>query len=141
MEANLPEEADYPDRWTLIRDVAVLQVKLLVDGLRDLVLVPASLFAGIISLASGSKERPSPHFYRLISMGKQSEIWINLFKAYEHAPPEVKREHSFAVADMDEFVDKFESFVVDEYQRGGVTRAAKERIDKALNSIHRADKE
>jgi len=141
MEANLPEDADYPDRWTLIRDVAVLQVKLLVDGFRDLVLVPASLIAGIISIASGSKDRPGPHFYQLISIGKQSEIWINLFKAYEHAPPEVKREHSFEVANMDEFVDKFESFVVDEYQRGGVTKAAKERIDKALNSIHRGKQE
>ena len=31
-------------RWTLVRDVAVFQVKLLVDGLRDLMLVPASLW-------------------------------------------------------------------------------------------------
>jgi len=49
----------------------------------------------------------------------------------------VKQEHSFGAANMDELVDKFESFVVDEYQRGGVTKQAKERIDKALNSIQR----
>ena len=36
------------DRWTLIRDVAVLQVKLIVDGLRDFILVPISLVAGLI---------------------------------------------------------------------------------------------
>jgi hypothetical protein len=42
---------------------------------------------------------------------------------------------------MDEIVDKFESFVVDEYQRGGVTRQAKERIDKALNAIQRGERE
>jgi len=141
MDSNLPEHNDHPDRWTLLRDVAVLQVKLLVDGFRDLVLVPASLVAGIISLVKGTKDRPGPQFYQLIGVGKQSEIWINLFKAYEHAPAEVKQEYSFGVANMDELVDKFESFVVDEYQRGGVTKQAKERIDKALNSIQRDKQE
>lgn len=141
MEPNLPENSDHPDRWTLLRDLAVLQVKLLVDGFRDLVLVPASLIAGIISLVKGTKDRPGPQFYQLIGVGKQSEVWINLFKAYEHAPPEVKQEYSFGVANMDEIVDKFESFVVDEYQRGGVTKQAKERIDKALNAIQRGERE
>jgi hypothetical protein len=141
MEPNLPENSDHPDRWTLLRDLAVLQVKLLVDGFRDLVLVPASLIAGIISLVKGTRDRPGPQFYQLIGVGKQSEVWINLFKAYEHSPPEVKQEYSFGVANMDEIVDKFESFVVDEYQRGGVTRQAKERIDKALNAIQRGERE
>ena len=137
MDSKPPEHRDHPDRWTLLRDLAVLQVKLLVDGFRDLVLVPASLIAGIISLVKGTKDHPGPQFYQLIGVGKQSEVWINLFKAYEHAPVEVKQEYTFGAANMDELVDKFESFVVDEYQRGGVTKQAKERIDKALNSIQR----
>ena len=138
MNADLPEQANGPNRWTLIRDIAVLQVKLIVDGFRDLVLVPASLVAGILSLLSGSTDRPGPQFYQLISFGKQSELWINLFKAYENAPPEVREQRSFGATNMDELVDKIESFVVDEYQRGGVTRQAKERIDQALNAIHRS---
>ena len=135
-----PEHPDHPGpaRWTLIRDIAVLQVKLVVDGFRDLVLVPASLVAGIWSLASGDKDRPGPQFYQLIGLGKRSEVWINLFKAYENAPPEVREEHTFGAANMDELVDKFESFVVDEYQRGGVTKQAKDRIDQALNAIQRS---
>lgn len=141
MDAKLPEHSDYPDRWTLLRDLAVLQAKLLVDGLRDLVLVPASMIAGVVSLVKGTKDRPGPQFYQLIGLGKQSEVWINLFKAYEHAPADVKQEYSFGAADMDELVDKFESFVVDEYQRGGVTRQAKDRIDKALNAIQRGKEE
>lgn len=138
MKADLLEQANGPDRWTLIRDVAVLQVKLIVDGFRDLILVPASLIAGVLSLLSGSADRPGPQFYQLISFGKRSELWINLFKAYENAPPEVRDERAFGAANMDELVDKFESFVVDEYQRGGVTKQAKERIDQALNAIHRS---
>ena len=138
MTDELPENQHGPDRWTLIRDIAVLQVKLIVDGLRDLVLVPASLVAGIWSLRGGPVDRPGPQFYQLIGLGKQSELWINLFKAYENAPPELRKEHGFGVANMDELVDKFESFVVDEYQRGGVTKQAKDRIDQALNAIQRS---
>jgi hypothetical protein len=141
MDSRLPDHRDYPDRWTLLRDLAVLQVKLLVDGFRDLVLVPASLIAGIVSLVKGTKDRPGPQFYQLIGVGKQSEIWINLFKAYEHAPAEVKQEYPFGIANIDELVEKVESFVVDEYRRGGVTRQAKDRIDKALNAIQRGKEE
>ena len=74
----------------------------------------------------------------MICLGKESEVWIDLFKAYENAPPEVKREHEFGVANMDELVNKVESFIVDEYKRGGVTAQAKERIDQALNAIQRS---
>lgn len=138
MEPTPEAKGDYPDRWTLIRDLFVFQAKLLVDGLRDLLLVPASLVAGIWSLVSGENDRPGPQFYKLVSLGKQSELWIDLFKAYENAPEEVRREHEFAVKNMDELVDRFESFVVDEYERGGVTAQAKERIDKALDAIQRS---
>ena len=138
MDPNLDAKSDYPDRWTLIRDLFVFQAKLFVDGLRDLLLVPASLVAGIWSLVSGDKGRPGPQFYQLISLGKQSELWIDLFKAYEHAPEDVRGEHEFAASNLDELVDRLESFVVDEYERGGVTAQAKERIDKALDAIQRS---
>ena len=137
MEEKSQEDEQYPDRWTLIRDIAVLQVKLIIDGFRDLVLVPASLVAGIASIVTGTRDRPGPQFYQLIGIGKQSERWIDLFKSYENAPTEVKQEYSFGVANMDELVDRVESFVVDEYQRGGITKQAKDRIDQALNAIQR----
>jgi hypothetical protein len=138
MDPNPDVQSNYPDRWTLMRDLFVFQAKLFVDGLRDLLLVPASLLAGIWSLVSGDKGRPGPQFYQLIRVGKQSELWIDLFKAYEHAPEDVRREHEFAVSNLDELVDRLESFVVDEYERGGVTAQAKERIDKALDAIQRS---
>ena len=136
-EANSPETPEAPGRWTLIRDLAVLQVKLVVDGFRDLVLVPASLVAGIISLASGGTGGPGPQFYRLLSVGRQSEHWINLFGALENAPQELRDPRPFANADMDEILGRLETFVVDEHRRGGITAQAKERIDKALNALQR----
>jgi hypothetical protein len=115
----------------------VLQVKLLIDGARDLILVPASLIAGIISLAKTEDGKPGSEFYELVSVGKQSERWINLFGAMRNAPPEVQEENRFGDADIDELISKVEGFVVDEYQRGGVTAQAKTRLDKVLEAMRR----
>lgn len=137
MNRNIPEMPSGPDRWTLIRDAAVLQVKLVVDGLRDLVLVPASLIAAIVSLVSSNNGRPGPQFYRLLAMGKRSERWINLFGAYRHSPEDSDADGIFSEDSIDDIVNRMESFVVDEYKRGGVTAQAKERIDKALSNLQR----
>lgn len=135
---DLPEKNDdSPDRWTLIRDIAVLQVKLVVDGLRDLILVPASLIVGIVSLLSGADGRPGEQFYRLLAMGKQSERWINLFGALQNAPADLEHGEQLPDAGMDELVKRFETFVVDEHRRGGITAQAKTRLDKAIDAIGR----
>lgn len=123
--------------WVLIRDVAALQVKLVIDGLRDFILVPASLIAGVVSLSRIEDGKPGPEFYRVVNVGRQSERWINLFGAMDNAPPEVADEDHFGGSDMDELIGRVENYVVDEYRRGGVTTQAKEQFDKALAAIRR----
>jgi len=134
----LPEsDNSRPALWTLIRDIAVLQVKLVVDGVRDLVLVPTSLIAGVVSLAKTKDGKPGTEFYALVNVGKQSERWINLFGAIRNAPPELVEGRHFGNADIDDIVSRVESFVVDEYKRGGVTSQAKDRIEKAMEAMRR----
>ncbi len=140
LKNSTPPEA--PDRWTLFRDAAVLQFKLIVDGFRDLLLVPASIVAALISLMSSREDgKPGPQFYRLIALGKQSERMINLFGAFDNAPDSVKEEFDFGDMNIDDLVSKVETFVVDEYKKGGVTKQAKARIDKALDAMQRASRE
>lgn len=142
MLSKASESSRPPDRWTLLRDVLVLQFKLIVDGFRDLLLVPASQIAALISLIDSRDDgKPGPQFYRLLALGKQSERMINLFGAFDHAPDSVRQEFDFGDMNIDDLVTKVETFVVDEYQKGGVTRQAKERIDKALNAMQRASRE
>jgi hypothetical protein len=131
------EEDVPPALWTLIRDIGVLQVKLVVDGLRDLVLVPASLVVGIVSVVKTKNGKPGSEFYNLVSIGKQSEQWINLFGAIENAPPDVVDTMPFGTGGIDDIVSRVELFVVDEYKRGGVTAQAKARIEKALKAMQR----
>ncbi len=136
---NTPPERNDPatERWTLIRDIGVLQVKLIVDGLRDLVLVPLSLAAGIISLASSKDGKLGLQFYHLLAWGKQSEVWINLFGAVKNSPEKIEQPQPFGDKDIEDIVGRLESFVVDEVKRGGVTTQAKERLDKILAAVQR----
>lgn len=125
-------------RWDLIRDVAVFQVKLVVDGVRDVILVPLSLIAGMISLLSGPNGKNGMKFYELLGFGKHTEEWINLFGAEQNLSDKV--EQPFAEASFDELVGKFESYLVDEVQRGGVTAQAKSRLDKLVDALQRKKK-
>jgi hypothetical protein len=122
-----------PDRWELVRDIAVLQVKLIVDGLRDFLLVPVSIFAGIYSLLSGG-ERPGTEFYELLHFGRRSERMINLFGAADRVQGQ---DDDGPLPDIDDMVAKVENFVVDEYRKGGMTAQAKDRIDNVLDSLRR----
>lgn len=134
----LPEKNNpASERWTLVRDIAVLQVKLVVDGLRDLLLVPASLIAGLVSLFSHKGDKTSHYFYQLLDLGKQSEHWINLFGALKNAPADLRQVEPFPEADMDELVGRLETFMVDEHKRGGVTAQAKGRMEKMIKAINR----
>lgn len=118
------------DRWMLIRDVLVFQVKLAVDGFRDLVLMPISLGAAVMDLL-GVGRRPGRQFYDLLSIGRRTEHWINLFGATEHA-------RGLPVAPqpgIDTLVHRIEGLVVEEYERGGITTSAKEAVDRALDAL------
>jgi hypothetical protein len=46
-------DADHREqRWRLVRDLAVFQAKLFVDGVKDLVLFPVSLVAALVGLVT-----------------------------------------------------------------------------------------
>lgn len=122
------------DRWTLIRDIAVFQMKLIVDGLRDLILLPVSLIVGLYSLAQAGSQSGT-EFYDLLRIGQRSEHWINLFGAAEHAKGPGALDSFFPNDDIDEMVSRLETFVVDEYNKGGVTAQAKKHLDQALNRL------
>jgi hypothetical protein len=129
------------ERWTLLRDLGVFQVKLIADGLRDLILVPTSLIAGIVSLVKSENGRPGLQFYHLLGFGQQTERWINLFGAVENSPEKLDLPTPFGESDIDDLMDKFESFVVDEFKRGGLTTQAKERLHAALEAIQRKNRD
>jgi hypothetical protein len=68
----------------LIRDMLIFHLKLWMDGLKDIVLAPVSIGAGVLDLLLG----PSRSGYRLYSVlraGERFDLWLNLFGAAREA--------------------------------------------------------
>ena len=123
-----------PSRWELVRDAVVLQGKLFVDGIRDWLLMPVSLVAALLDIL-GIGKQAGHHFYNVVLLGRQTEKWINLFGAAEHILPPAYQDRSRQGLDL--LVDRLESVVVTEYERGGMTKSAKSAVDRALDSLNR----
>lgn len=73
------EEDNVPrSRLQLLWDVLVFQGKLAVDGFRDLILLPVSMFSALFGLFFGGSQ-PDQYFQRVLEFGRRTEHWINLF--------------------------------------------------------------
>lgn len=64
-------------RKVLIRDFAIFQLKLLLDGAKDLVLSGLSFGALVIDLLSGGGTRPRV-FYSVLALSERFDLWLNL---------------------------------------------------------------
>ena len=71
-------------RLELVSRVVVFQFKLAFDGIRDILLIPFSIMAGILGLMAGGDE-PDRYFKQLMRFGRRTEAWLNLFGQRPHA--------------------------------------------------------
>lgn len=122
------------NRTRMIRDIATLQVKLLVDGFRDLLLVPASLVLGLASLL-GEGGKGDNSFYELLRLGKRSEKWINLFGALDRLDESANDSEG---EDIDRMVQRVETFLVDEYKHGRLSGQAREKLETSITRLREA---
>jgi hypothetical protein len=77
--------------WPLIRAVLVLQIKLLLNAARDLILIPLALAAAAIDLIQLKKHEP--HYFRtVLKVGESSDRWIDIW-ATEHDANSSPREN------------------------------------------------
>lgn len=121
---------DAPNHWQLFRDLLTFQFRLAIDGLRDLVLFPVSLIAGLAGLIL-SPDNPGKYFNRMLEFGRKSDVWINLFGATEHYKPDHDQPSS------DAYLKMLEERLVAEYQRGGVVKNLKEGADEVIKRIRK----
>ena len=120
---------DRSKRSTLIRNAVVFQLKLMADGFRDLLLLPISLIAALIGLLRGGDE-PEKEFNQVITIGRESEIWINLFGNHEHP------ENPGASTSIDALFSKVEETLKQQYLSAGTSPKAQAEIDEALQAAH-----
>ena len=70
-------------RTQLIRDVLLLQVKLLIGAARDLAVVPVTLAAALLDLILSKSQSPR-FFHQVLRMGERSDQWIDVWSAARH---------------------------------------------------------
>jgi hypothetical protein len=98
-------------RFRLIRETVTFQIKLMVDGLRDAVLIPVSLIAALVGFLRGGDE-PDREFRQVIRLGRRSERWINLFG------DDRAEEEEHVDGSIDRFLQQAETAVIEQYRKG-----------------------
>lgn len=71
-------------RWVILRDLVIFQVKLALDGLKDLVLAPASIIAAFFDVLFPGAT-PGSRFYAVMRIGERFDRWLSLFAAADRA--------------------------------------------------------
>lgn len=71
-------------RWVILRDLGIFQVKLVLDGAKDIVLGPVALVAAALDLLWPG-HRPGHRFYAVMRVGERYDRWLSLFAAADKA--------------------------------------------------------
>jgi hypothetical protein len=67
-------------RWVIVRDLALFQLKLFLDGVIDVTLAPLSIAAAIVEILFGGENR-GRLFYAILRFGEKADLWLNLYGA------------------------------------------------------------
>jgi hypothetical protein len=117
-------------RWPFIRDVLILQVKLLIGNVHNLILVPATTAAAVLDLIFKSGPHGS-RFYRVLEWGRRADEAIGLYGALDRHDEELKRRFT-----IDAVVSRVEETIVREYAKGGTAASMKAAVDRVLDQLH-----
>lgn len=67
----------HPSTKASIRDFVIFQIKLAIDGFKDMALIPVSIAAFVADLAFKIRG-PKRLFYRLMVVSEKFDSWLNL---------------------------------------------------------------
>ncbi len=130
---SLPPPTTSDERWKFLRDVGVFQLKMLLDNVRDLVLMPVSLGAALIDFVLKGK-REGALFYEVLRWGSHSEDVIDVYSAIKHHEPgDFKVSPSYTV---DGVIARLEGVVTREVEKGGTAASIKSAMDRAIDQLH-----
>jgi hypothetical protein len=119
-------------RFPVFRDVIVFQAKLLVDGLRDLLLSPVSILAALVDLLVPGDDG-GKRFYGVVRFGRRTEQWINLFGAADRLGPDVSPQG------VDMLLDDLEHLMRDPARRDEAKARVQSLIDRLRAGPKRPD--
>jgi len=100
-------------RSVTIRDFLIFQLKVVLDGLKDVVVFHVSIGAVLLDLLSGGGKRPRL-FYSVLRLSERVDLWLNVHGAAERLDKTDDGLFGASDAGSDTLVGKLEQMV-----RGG----------------------
>lgn len=118
MANKLPNNQKQPSKHPIKR-LIIFQLRLMADAIRDLVLSPASIICTILDMVSRNKQ--IGYYDRLMKLGRESDVRINLFE-----------QHGDDVQSVDFVLNEVESVIKKRYRDKDAANKALAAIKKTL---------
>jgi hypothetical protein len=152
-------------RWHLIRENIKFQIKLTLDAVRDLLLSPVAIICTVLDIIKGNSLALG-HFQRLMQWGHNTDHWLNLFgdlpiktnvetpaedraidgnQDQDSAPKDISdtlfseqnnSDKNRVDANLDKLFSKVEALLDEQQQKGGLTKAAQQKIEQYLTALN-----
>ncbi|HSZ11457.1 MAG TPA: hypothetical protein VK759_04735 [Rhizomicrobium sp.] len=125
-------------RWRIVRDVALLQVKLLLGNLHNFMLMPLAVFAGAVDILF-KNYREEALLYKVLAWGRHLDERIGLYNALENEEGKTHNPHEHY--SVDAVVARVEAAIAHEFKTGEVTTNVKTAMRRVLDKLHRENRE
>jgi hypothetical protein len=130
----MKEKLSKHERWSLIRQAIVFQLKLGLDALRDILMSPVSIVLVVTDIVMADNHQQS-YFIHLMRLGKKSDHWINLFGV---DLPNSESEDNKVTADsnFNYWFTKIEELIKEQQVDGKLSQSGKEKIQQYFGRIN-----
>jgi len=115
----------YP-RWRILRELGVLQLKLLIGNIHNFLLMPVCLFAGAIDILFKNR-RDEALLYKTLAWARHVEERIGLYNSLQDDPHSAPEKYN-----IDAVVARIETAIRQAYEKGGSTATMKRAAEKVF---------
>jgi hypothetical protein len=117
-------------RGVTVRDFFIFQLKLVIDGLKDLAIIQISIGAIVLDILAGRGRRPRL-FYSVLKLSERFDNWLNLHGVSERLDDPDNEDGLFGASDAgsDTLLGKLEQLV-----RGGDEPRGRKRRPRLTDS-------
>jgi len=99
------------DRTVIIRDLVIFQLKLLLDGVKDIILSPLSVVAAGLDLIAPTDKR-GKRLYAVLMLGERFDRWLSLYNSTERAATNAEGLFGASRAGANDLLGKLEELVI-----------------------------
>ena len=116
-------------RWKFIRDVAVFELKLVLNNVHNFVQVPMTLAVAVFDLVFRGKQ-DGERFYKIVEYGRTIDDSIGIYSIIDHRERSLNSDYT-----MDAVLSRVEGVIVREFEKGGTATSVKAAVDRVLDEM------